>query len=139
LGDRLLSPVRADQEGRTEMKSKKYHVDWHAAPWFLERSSDQELGKWATDPDCYEMEVCAKALAERLAERDGAEVEHRAAVVAKREDLRDNPFDPRKEVSADARHIVKHLWILFVLLGFTIGLLLVMLWASIESRIMYSH
>jgi hypothetical protein len=33
----------------------------------------------------------------------------RAASVAK-------PFDPRTEISADANHIVKHLWIIFVVL-----------------------
>lgn len=32
------------------------------------------------------------------------------------------PFDPRTEISADARHIVKHLWILFVLLPVILGL-----------------
>ena len=31
-------------------------------------------------------------------------------------------FDPRIEISADARQIVKHMWILFVLLPFIIGL-----------------
>ncbi len=38
------------------------------------------------------------------------------------------PFDPRTEISADARHIaskiVMHLWILFVLLPVIIGVLL---------------
>lgn len=36
------------------------------------------------------------------------------AKAIKREELIENPFDPRKEVSADARHIAKHLWILGV-------------------------
>ena len=39
----------------------------------------------------------------------------------------DNPFDPRSEVSADAKHIagriVKHLWIIFVLLPVVLALL----------------
>lgn len=34
----------------------------------------------------------------------------------KRETLQSNPFDPRTEVSADARKIVFHMWIIFVLL-----------------------
>jgi hypothetical protein len=38
-----------------------------------------------------------------------------------------NPFDARSEVSADARHIVKHLWIIFVLLPVVLGILLVLL------------
>jgi len=45
--------------------------------------------------------------------------------------LSDHPFNPRTEVSADAIHIasriVKHLWIIFVLLPFVIGLLLAIL------------
>jgi hypothetical protein len=40
---------------------------------------------------------------------------------------KDIPFDPRAEISADARHIasriVTHLWILFVLLPVVLGLL----------------
>jgi len=121
------------------MKSKKYHVDYNAPAWFLEKSSDQELEKWGADPDCYEMEICANALAERLAKRENAEVEHRASVGAKRKELRENPFDPRTEVSADARHIVKHLWILFVLLAFFGGLLLTIVGASIETHITYGR
>jgi hypothetical protein len=34
-----------------------------------------------------------------------------------------NPFDPRSEVSADARHIVKHLWAICVLLPLALGAL----------------
>ena len=34
------------------------------------------------------------------------------------------PLNPRREVSADARHIVKHLWIIFVCLPALLGLLL---------------
>jgi hypothetical protein len=50
-------------------------------------------------------------------------------LAAKREELQAKRFDPRTEVSADAKHIagriVAHLWILFVLLPFIVGLLLV--------------
>jgi len=110
------------------MGSEKYHVDWDAAPWFLEKASDRDLEKWATDPNCHEMEACAKALAKRLAEREKTKVAGLPEAVVKRKELRDNPFDPRTEVSADAkyisRRIVTHLWILFVLLPFIIGLLL---------------
>ena len=78
--------------------------------------SDEKLEKWGTDPNCLEMEICAKILAER-----------RAGQIAAREERRNNPFDPRTEVSADAKHIagriVMHLWILFVLLPFIIGVL----------------
>jgi hypothetical protein len=40
----------------------------------------------------------------------------------------ENPFNPRTEVSADAKHIasriITHLWVLFVLLPLFVGLLL---------------
>jgi hypothetical protein len=42
--------------------------------------------------------------------------------------LDDYPFDPRTEVSADAKHIagriVTHLWVIFVLFPFVIAILL---------------
>jgi hypothetical protein len=45
----------------------------------------------------------------------------------KRKELHENPFDPRTEVSADARHIankvVTHLWILFVALPIVLAIL----------------
>jgi hypothetical protein len=48
-------------------------------------------------------------------------------LAAKRSKLQQDPFDPRTEVSADARHvagrIIKHLWIIFVALPFVLGLL----------------
>lgn len=40
-----------------------------------------------------------------------------------------SPFDPRREVSADARHIVKHLWILFVLFPIIAALL----WGLVDA------
>ena len=94
--------------------------------------SDQELEKWATDRNCYEMEACARELAERLAKRSVTEAARQAASAAeqrrlseRRQAIQDNPFDPRTEVSADAKHIasriVKHLWIIFVLLPFVIA------------------
>ncbi|MGD0669324.1 MAG: hypothetical protein ABSB23_17335 [Bryobacteraceae bacterium] len=101
-------------------KSTKYHAKWNAAEWALTEASHQELEKWATDPDCIEMDACAKAFTVRLAKREAEKVKHEAALATKRRGLADDPFDPRTEVSADARHvasrIVTHLWILFVLL-----------------------
>jgi hypothetical protein len=41
-----------------------------------------------------------------------------------------NPFDSRSEVSADARHIVKHLWIIFVLLPVVLSILFWVLTAA---------
>jgi hypothetical protein len=46
------------------------------------------------------------------------------AKALKREEMTENPFDPRTEVSADARHIAMHLWILFALLPVVAALLL---------------
>jgi hypothetical protein len=107
-------------------KSTKYHVinRFESADHVLYQASDAELEKWATDPDCIEMEICAKALAERKAWR----VRHEAALANKRRSLMADPFDPRTEVSADAKHIasrvVTHLWILFVLLPIVAFILL---------------
>jgi hypothetical protein len=44
------------------------------------------------------------------------------------------PFDPRTDISADARHIsgriVQHMWIIFVLLPVVLGILFVILTAK---------
>jgi len=103
-------------------------------------ASDEELEKWAHDPNCIEMEECAKERAIRFEERE-READQQAAVAAAeqqrrsglRKELEDNPFNPRTEVSADAIHIasriVKHLWIIFVLLPFVA----VVLWAMLAA------
>ena len=110
--------------------AKRYHVLAEAASWFLDKASDQQLENWAHDPNCIEMEACANALSERLAKRERREVERPAAIVVPREESQDSPFDPRTEVSADAKHIagqiVTHLWMILVLLPFVIALLLVL-------------
>jgi hypothetical protein len=41
-------------------------------------------------------------------------------------EVTETPFDPRTEVSADARKIVKNLWVIFVLLPFVTGLLILL-------------
>lgn len=93
----------------------KYHAFDPSSSWYLANAPDRDLEKWGTDPNCFEMEACANALAERRAKRDDT-AEPR---IAGRQ-LQDSPFDPRKEVSADGKYIagriVTHLWILFVLL-----------------------
>src|ERR1700722_6559124 len=72
-------------------------------------ASDQELAKWANDPDCIEMELCAKEVSRRSLRNS-----------ERRKDLEEKPFDPRTEVSADAKHIankiVMNLWIIFIVL-----------------------
>lgn len=37
--------------------------------------------------------------------------------------LQPKPFRPRREISADARYIVTHLWIIFVVLPFVLAIL----------------
>jgi hypothetical protein len=132
----------------------RYHIKTKRLESIVERirfASDQELEKWAQDPDCHEMEMCANVLAERRAEREKSSVErlvkHENAdeveqlaqpdvqleaastpvSYQKRQESQVNPFDPRTEISADARYvagrIVKHLWILFVFLPVILGLL----------------
>src|ERR1039458_1630641 len=99
-------------------------AEYQVSDFMLADSSDEELEKWASDANCLEKDKCATHLAERRAKHGGD-------WAAKRKWLQENPFDPRTEVSADARHIaskiVTHLWILFVLLPFIIGVLLVLL------------
>jgi hypothetical protein len=107
---------------------KRYHINAGR----ISSASDQELEKCAADPSCIEMEVCAKALAERLAEREKLRAAEIQRLSEKRQGLQDNPFDPRTEISADARHIasrvVTTLWMLFVLLPVVLGLL----WAVLK-------
>jgi hypothetical protein len=103
-------------------EAKRYHAnDANGGLFYLGYESDEELGKWATDPNCIDATTCALILAERRTNRAAANREKTADRARKRAELQDNPFDPRTEVSADAKHVVKHLWILLVLLPFTIG------------------
>jgi hypothetical protein len=125
-------------------EADRYHID---KAWMqpiderIDMAFDEELEKWAHDPNCIEMEECAKEWAKRLEERGIDAPSKQAAVEAEqhqrselRKELEDNPFNPRTEVSADAVHIasriVKHLWIIFVLLPFVAALLWAILIAS---------
>jgi hypothetical protein len=106
----------------------RYHIRATRA----ELASDEELGKWAHDPNCIEMEVCAEVLAKRLVKREAAHRKEVQRLSERGKFLQDNPFDPRTEISADALHIASriggHLWMIFVLLPFVI----VLLWAVVE-------
>lgn len=68
----------------------------------LDLASDEQLERWANDPECNQRLLCA-------------------AFLAKRNEAR--MFNPRTEVSADARHIVKHLWIVLAVLPFVLTIL----------------
>ena len=101
----------------TDTKIPPYHAS-HSDYWQFIK--DDQLKVWATDPNCIERDEVTNFLQERLTARQ----ETRAA---KRTELADNPFDPRTEVSADAMHIankvLKHLWIIFVLLPLVLAVL----------------
>jgi hypothetical protein len=117
----------------TKAASSKYHAEITTGDWPVKgaeavtRGSDEQVQKWASDPDCIEQEQAAAHMQWRLAERAKRQEE----LAAKRQALVDNPFDPRTEVSADAKHIarriVTHLWILFVALPLVLVLLFQML------------
>ena len=108
--------------------TKKYHarLQFSTPEETIRTASDEDVGGWAKDPNCIEQELCIKELASR-AEQRAAELEaKRLELIARRKGLEDFPFDPRTEISADAEHIasrvVTHLWIIFVLLPFVLGL-----------------
>ena len=100
--------------------------------------SEDQLAEFAADPDCSNAKECLELLEKRKSMRakekdarakaEEAEQDRRSKVS---EELQSNPFDPRNEVSADARHIaqriVKHLWIIFVALPFVLGILYLIL------------
>jgi hypothetical protein len=107
----------------------------------LEAATDEQLEKWSNDPNCKESSKAAVELAEREKRRaeQGAHTrvlntlneKLRLERTARREELEDFPFDPRLEVSADAKHIagrvVTNLWVIFVLLPIVLGILFAIL------------
>ncbi len=94
--------------------------------------SNDQLEKWATDPNCIERDNAAAFLAERRAHGAKIMATRDEARAQKRAELQDNPFDSRTEVSADARHIANriatHLWVIFVLLP----IMLAVLWNALK-------
>jgi hypothetical protein len=76
-------------------------------------ATNEQLSRWATDSDCIERELCASALAKRKEGKNGR-------------------FDPRTEISADAKHIVKHLWRLYIAAFILIPLALAVLHAILK-------
>ena len=102
----------------------------------IDNADSSALEQWADDPNCVQSELCAAELEKRRKKREAiTETEkavdeaERSRLAKRREKLESYPFDPRTEVSADAVHIagriVKHLWIIFVLLPVVFGLLYV--------------
>ncbi len=99
----------------------------------LEAATEEQLTKWANDPNCKEREAAEEELSNRRSHKAFAEAAVRnreAALTARKEQLVAQPFDPRTERSEDAKYIVRTLWIIFALLPFIIGFLL---WLSKRS------
>lgn len=111
----------------TKEKSPLYHASYGNIE-SLPYASAEDLQKWANDPNCIEREQCAQVLAKRLAVAEAQRVAREKQLGEKRIALQEDPFDPRTEISADARHIaariVKNLWIIFVLLPVVVGILI---------------
>jgi hypothetical protein len=73
----------------------------------LDAASDEQLLKWVSDPNCAQRDNAEQELADRRT---------RASQPAPQAKVdRSGPFDPRTEVSADARHLVRNLWFIFIL------------------------
>jgi hypothetical protein len=110
----------------TKEKSPLYHAGG-GNKWSLPYASIEQLRKWADDPNCIEREECAQILNDKIAAEENRYKETQQRLEVKRSELLQDPFDPRTEISADARHIagriVKHLWIIFVLLPVVLGIL----------------
>jgi hypothetical protein len=100
-------------------------------------ATNEQLDAWANDPNCKERGNAADELSDRQKRgeaqdifrrnREEAEKKAQLANATRRAELLEHPFDARTEVSAGARHIVKHLWIIFVLLPVVLGILFALL------------
>ncbi len=110
----------------TKERTPLYHAGL-GDKWSIPYASIEQLQKWADDPNCIEREQCAQIVKERLAAQEAQRLEQEQRLAGKRAELQSNPFDPRTEISADARHIagrlVTQLWIIFVLLPVVLGVL----------------
>jgi hypothetical protein len=118
----------------TEFKKKLKKDGTYHAPGQYELSaySDGDVSEWANDPGCINREECASELARRDQARAAADPEiqrlaEEERLSKKRSHLAIDPFDPRTEVSADARHIagriVIALWVIFILVPFVLAIL----------------
>jgi uncharacterized membrane protein YvbJ len=86
-----------------------------------------------TSEDSYRCPECHTPVERDTPKCPGCGGLFQAGIELRRQELQNNPFDPRTEISADAIHIasriVKHLWIIFVLLPFVA----VVLWAILAA------
>lgn len=93
---------------------------------FLTVASFEELERWASDPKCSQQAACASLVEQRQAER-------RAHLKDKVEKLTENPFDPRTEVSADAKYLLKNLVLWFLVLPLLLGIAIAALASILKS------
>jgi hypothetical protein len=128
-----------DRQSGDADAEQRYHIPKEATQQVEDRirqASRQELERWANDPNCFEMALCLNELTDRLIKREkpvvvGQSYNEKLAAKWERQRGEANPFDPRTEISADAKYIaehiasriVRHLWIIFVLLPFVAALL----------------
>lgn len=96
-------------------KGKSYHA-LMGASWKLPESSEDDLIRWANDPNCLDHEKCAEILKERSINVAGR-------FEARRQELQRNPFDPRTEVSAGEQKIVNTLWLIFIVVPLVLGVI----------------
>lgn len=96
-------------------KDATYEIGWERASY----ASDESLATWAADDNCLDKKAILKVIDER---REKAEKDEEALALRKIA-LEARPFDPRTELSADGKRIVKHLWIIFVVIPTIVTLL----------------
>jgi|GEM_PF-4157279 len=109
----------------------------------LEAASDEQLTQWANDPNCKQRDSAEQELADRrkrhgIKEANSKNLEaqderRRLARNARRDELLEYPFDPRGEVSADTKYLVRNLWLIFVLCPIAIVLLYAILFAIYKT------
>jgi hypothetical protein len=94
------------------MPYQKYNAgDWRVA-------EDADVEEWASDPNCNQQAECAAELVRR-----GGPIKERRLRAQREKDADTPPFDPRTEVSADAKRIIHHLWILLFVIPLIVGVL----------------
>lgn len=120
-----ITPCKPEEPSEESDPTEPYHI----GNWDRTYATDEKLKKWASDPLCIERAICAELLAirENHPETRRVPVVGSTATVAVKVDT----FDPRTDVSADAKHIadkiVYHLWIIFVLLPIVLGVVWILL------------
>jgi len=104
-----------------------------------------ELEKWASDPECKQQVLCLEELKKRRTDSARSSVSGWTTAMSEatptNAQMAEALFDPRYDVSADAKHIANaversgrriavHLWILFVALPVVLGILYAILMAK---------